>query len=100
MSYRTITINQIEVIGTIWMPASTCAMTYKLTAYDIENIGNLPVRMCRSGLIRILGTFRAYRTSMPTSGILTARGNTRNPNARSMIACSRPRSSSSSAEAW
>lgn len=41
MSYRTITINQIEVIGTIWMPASTCAMTYKLTAHDIENIGEL-----------------------------------------------------------
>ncbi len=40
MSYRTITINEIHVIGTLWM-GGTAAMTYKLTAYDLENIGEL-----------------------------------------------------------
>lgn len=35
----TIERNWIEVIGTIWMPAATCAQRIDLTRYDIENIG-------------------------------------------------------------
>lgn len=30
--------NFVQVIGTIWMPATTCAMEYPLTAYDVGNI--------------------------------------------------------------
>lgn len=41
MSHYTVTVNEIHVIGRIWMPASMCAMTYKLTAHDLENIGEL-----------------------------------------------------------
>ncbi len=31
-------ISQIEVIGHIWQPGITAAMTYRLTSHDIENI--------------------------------------------------------------
>lgn len=31
--------NFVQVIGTIWMPAATCAMEYPLTAADVETIG-------------------------------------------------------------
>lgn len=30
----------IHVIGTIWMPAVTCAYSYELRGYDIENMRN------------------------------------------------------------
>lgn len=35
----TIERNWIEIIGTIWMPAATCAQRKELSRYDIENIG-------------------------------------------------------------
>jgi hypothetical protein len=35
----TIDRNWIEVIGAIWMPATTCAQRIDLTASDIKNIG-------------------------------------------------------------
>jgi len=41
MSYKTITINEIQVIGKIWLPPVTSAMTYKLSDHDIEKIGEL-----------------------------------------------------------
>ena len=41
MSYVTITIRRIDVIGSIWMPASLCAMTYDLKQSDVDNIGEL-----------------------------------------------------------
>lgn len=31
----------IQVVGTIWMPSTTAATQYNLTAYDIENIGEI-----------------------------------------------------------
>lgn len=38
MSVRTVTIREIDVVGPIWMPPVTCAMTYSLTPRDVENI--------------------------------------------------------------
>ena len=40
MSYRTITITEIEVIGKLWL-GGTAAMVYKLTTHDLETIGEL-----------------------------------------------------------
>ena len=37
-------INQVQVIGHIWMPNATAAHTYTLSAYDVENI-----RACGDG---------------------------------------------------
>lgn len=34
----TVRQSYIDVIGKIWMPATTCAMRYRLTGYDVENI--------------------------------------------------------------
>lgn len=66
MSYRTITINQIQVIGRIWMPyGAVCAQCIDLTAYDIENIGELTRDnveqwlMCHSGDFSSIIDFRA-----------------------------------------
>lgn len=38
MSYYTVTVKEIYVIGKIWMPAITCAQTIKVTDHDIENM--------------------------------------------------------------
>ena len=38
MSYYTVTVKEIEVLGRIWMPNVVAAMTKKLRDYDIENI--------------------------------------------------------------
>ena len=36
----TVKRNRIDVIGQIWQPGiGTCAMTYNLSSYDIDNIG-------------------------------------------------------------
>lgn len=34
-------VNYIQVIGNIWMPNTQAAYEYKLTDYDIKNIGKL-----------------------------------------------------------
>jgi hypothetical protein len=40
MSYYTVTVRRIDVIGKIWQPGiGTCAMSYELRDYDVENIG-------------------------------------------------------------
>ena len=36
----TITKQRIQVIGTIWMPSTTAAQVYDLSAYDLENLGD------------------------------------------------------------
>jgi len=41
MSYKTITINEIQVIGKIWLPPAMAAITYKLSDYDVKSIGEL-----------------------------------------------------------
>jgi len=38
MSYYTVEVNEINVIGTIWMPAIRCARTYKLGLREVETI--------------------------------------------------------------
>ncbi len=36
-----IAVNQIDVIGEIWQPGFTCALSRRLTQHDIECIGKL-----------------------------------------------------------
>ena len=38
MSYYTVTVKEIEVLGYIWMPRVLCSQVIKLNNYDIENI--------------------------------------------------------------
>ena len=58
MSYMTITINRIDVIGYIWMPNNViCAMSRDLTAYDIENIGELTRDNIRLWIDKNFGDF-------------------------------------------
>lgn len=66
MSYRTITINCIEVLGYIWMPGDVlCGQRYDLSPYDLENIGELTRAnaerwlMCHSGDFSRIVDFRA-----------------------------------------
>lgn len=59
MSYRTITIRRIDVIGTIWMPAITAAMSYNLTPYDVENIGELTRENVEHWLMLNSGDFQS-----------------------------------------
>lgn len=41
MGYYTVEVRRIDVIGTIWLPPVTAAMSYDLSAYDVENLGEL-----------------------------------------------------------
>ncbi len=65
MSYYTVTVREINVIGTIWMPAVTAATTIKLSSYDVENIGELNRENvedwlnCHSGDFQSIQDFRA-----------------------------------------
>ncbi len=66
MSHYMVTINEIQVIGDIWQPgAGTCAMTYSLRSYDLENIGELTRDnvdrwlTCNSGDFQSIEDFRA-----------------------------------------
>lgn len=38
MSYYTVTVRRIDVIGRVWMPCGTCALSYNLTVKDTEAI--------------------------------------------------------------
>ena len=63
MSYMTITICQIEVIGRIWEPCGTCAMSYNLNSHDVENIkalgnGELTREACQKWLATHAGDFQ------------------------------------------
>jgi hypothetical protein len=35
------TVNRIDVLGRIWMPSITCAYSYELSGYDLQNVGEL-----------------------------------------------------------
>ena len=65
MSYRQITIREIEVLGKIWMPASKCAQVITLTPYDVENIrkhdadGELTREGCSEWLTTHTGDFQS-----------------------------------------
>ena len=41
MSYYTVEVNEIQVLGTLWI-GGTAAITYKLRSYDIKNMTNYP----------------------------------------------------------
>lgn len=53
----------IDVIGTIWMPSTTCAMQYPLASYDIENCrdedGNITRESVEQWLCRHSGDFQS-----------------------------------------
>lgn len=38
MSYYTITVRRIDVIGRVWMPCGTCALSYNLMLKDANKI--------------------------------------------------------------
>jgi hypothetical protein len=40
----TVTKQRIQIIGKLWMPSTTAATVTDLSAYDLENIGNLKDR--------------------------------------------------------
>ena len=56
MARITYTINQIQVVGTIWMPNATCAMDYTLTDSDVESLRDENGIIERSAIFGWLGT--------------------------------------------
>lgn len=59
MSFRTIRIDEIQVIGVIWMPAVTCAQVIKLTEHDLESIGELTRENVEMWLTSHTGDFQS-----------------------------------------
>lgn len=62
----TVSRSVIQVIGTIWMPAATCAMDIELTGHDVSNIEEPITREtvedwlnCHSGDFQSIEDFRA-----------------------------------------
>jgi hypothetical protein len=51
-------IAYVEVIGTIWMPATTCAYRYELRNYDLANIGAFTRRNVDRWLATNAGDFQ------------------------------------------
>lgn len=59
MSRYVVTVNQIEVIGHIWQPGvGVCAMTYSLSRYDLENLGELTRDNVEQWLMHHSGDFQ------------------------------------------
>ena len=54
-------IAQVSVIGTIWMPAVTCAMDYNLSDYDLENIGDFTCDNVEQWLTSHSGDFQSIQ---------------------------------------
>ena len=59
MSYYTVTVRRIEVIGVIWLPLSTCAMVYDLQSYEVEQIGELTRENIQAWLDTRAGDFQS-----------------------------------------
>ena len=60
MSYYTVEVNRNDVIGNIWQPGiGTCAMSYSLREYDIENIGELTRENVDLWLAKNTGDFQS-----------------------------------------
>lgn len=58
MSYYTVTVREIRVIGGIWMPYGlTCAQIKTLTPHDVANIGELTRENCEQWLLLNAGDF-------------------------------------------
>ena len=60
--------NFVQVIGKIWMPATTCAMEYTLSAYDIENIGEFTRENVAAWLTTNAGDFQSVDDFRATVG--------------------------------
>tara|TARA_Y100000310_G_scaffold17714_1_gene17499 strand:- start:486 stop:755 length:270 start_codon:yes stop_codon:yes gene_type:complete len=60
--------NWVDVIGTIWMPAITCAMRYPLSKYDIENIGEFTRENVDQWLTTHAGDFQDVKDFYATVG--------------------------------
>ena len=46
----------VEVVGKIWMPSVTCAQTYTLSEYDVENCRDGDGKITRESVERWLDT--------------------------------------------
>lgn len=57
MSYLTIEINEVDVIGHGWLNQRMC-YTYKLTDYDVESIGKLNRDNVENWLMKNSGDFQ------------------------------------------
>lgn len=55
MRYMVVT-SRVEVVGRIWMPGVTAAMSYTLSGYDVENIRDDDGNITRDGVQRWLDT--------------------------------------------
>ncbi len=60
--------NFVQVIGTIWMPATTAAMEYPLSSYDVENIGKLTRENVEQWLTTHSGDFQGIDDFYATVG--------------------------------
>ena len=60
--------NFVQVIGTIWMPAATCAMEYPLTAHDVANIGKFTRDNVETWLSANSGDFQSIQDFAATIG--------------------------------
>ena len=60
--------NFVQVIGTIWMPAATCAMEYPLSARDIANIGRFTRANVETWLSANSGDFQSIQDFRATIG--------------------------------
>ncbi len=60
--------NFVQVIGTIWMPAATCAMEYPLTAHDVENMGRFTRDNVEDWLTSHAGDFQEITDFRATFG--------------------------------
>ena len=61
MSYYTVTVRKINVIGQIWQPGFTCAMSYRLTKHDVEMIGELTRENVERWLMSHSGDFQSVQ---------------------------------------
>jgi len=59
MSYYTVTVNEVNVLGIIWMPAVECAMNYTLSKHDIENMGEITRENVENWLDTHAGDFQS-----------------------------------------
>ncbi len=57
--YMTIERNFVQVVGVIWMPSTTAAMEYKLSKYDLENIGEFTRENVEKWLDKRAGDFQS-----------------------------------------
>ena len=60
--------NFVQVIGSIWMPAGTCAMEYTLSRHDVESIGDFTRENVEQWLATHAGDFQSIDDFQATVG--------------------------------